>query len=342
MKKLLLIPFITASLFAIDVAVSILPQKFVLERIAKDKVDVLVMSKNSNPHSFEPKPRQMMELSKKEIYFAIGLEFEDIWLDKFKNLNKNLEIVHLDANIKKISMSEDEKHHEHHDEHKDEKHHEHHDKHEDEKHHEHHDEHEDEKHHEHHDEHEDEKHHEHHDEHKDEKHHEHHDEHEDEKHHEHDHSGVDRHVWFSLKGLEKIAFNAKEALIKKDKSSKEFYENNYLAFVKELKALDKKIVKVIKKDKFIVFHPSFGYFAKDYDLVQIPIEIDGKEPKPAELIELISISKEYKIDQIIVEPQFSQKSARVIAKEINAKLIEVNPLSENILIEIEKLANSLK
>jgi zinc transport system substrate-binding protein len=39
--------------------------------------------------------------------------------------------------------------------------------------------------------------------------------------------------------------------------------------------------------QFIVFHPSWGYFARDYDLKQVSIEVGGQEPSAAELGELV-------------------------------------------------------
>ena len=102
--------------------------------------------------------------------------------------------------------------------------------------------------------------------------------------------------------------------------------------------LDKKIsnsLQNIQSRKFIVFHPSFGYFAKRYNLEQIAIEVSGKEPKPAELSRIIKEAKEEKTKVIFVSPQFSQKSASQIAKEIGGKVVAIDPLayqwSENLL-----------
>ena len=79
----------------------------------------------------------------------------------------------------------------------------------------------------------------------------------------------------------------------------------------------------------MVFHPSWGYFAKRYDLVQIPIELQGKEPKPNELVELIKDAKEHNIKIVFVSPQFSQKSAKTISQNIDAKVATINPMVEN-------------
>ena len=120
-------------------------------------------------------------------------------------------------------------------------------------------------------------------------------------------------------------------------------------FIKELDTLDTDIKTLLTphKDKaFMVFHPSWGYFAKRYDLEQISIEIEGKEPKPNELVELIEEAKKHDIKIVFVAPQFSQKSAKTISKNINANVVEIDPLSDNwkesMLNTANQIANSYK
>jgi len=77
------------------------------------------------------------------------------------------------------------------------------------------------------------------------------------------------------------------------KKNEEFYYNNYLTFLEELDKLNEKIATILKpaKDKsFMIFHPALGYFAKRYDMNQIAIEKEGKDPKPKEILELIKKS----------------------------------------------------
>jgi zinc transport system substrate-binding protein len=96
----------------------------------------------------------------------------------------------------------------------------------------------------------------------------------------------------------------------------------------------------------MVFHPSWGYFAKRYHLEQISIEIQGKEPKPAQLIELVEEAKKHDIKIVFVAPQFSQKGAKTISKSINGNVATINPLSEkwdeNLLKVATEIAKSYK
>ena len=79
----------------------------------------------------------------------------------------------------------------------------------------------------------------------------------------------------------------------------------------------------------MVFHPSWGYFADAYGLKQIPIEVEGKDPKPAQMKTLMEIAKEEAIKVIFVQPQFSTKRAEVIAKAIGARTVFADPLAED-------------
>jgi zinc transport system substrate-binding protein len=59
----------------------------------------------------------------------------------------------------------------------------------------------------------------------------------------------------------------------------------------------------------------------------VPIEIEGKDPKPADLQRLIGKAKEYGIDVVFVQPEFSSKSAGIIAREIGGQTVFANPLA---------------
>jgi len=119
MKKLFLVISIGIYSFIyanINAVVSIVPQETFLKKIGGDKVNVTTMIKPGNsPHTYEPKPSQMKDISKADIYFTIDVEFEHNWLKKFQNQNKSMIVKYMGDNIAKIKMEA----HSHHDEHKD-------------------------------------------------------------------------------------------------------------------------------------------------------------------------------------------------------------------------------
>ncbi len=123
-----------------------------------------------------------------------------------------------------------------------------------------------------------------------------------------------------------------EALQEADPTHRSVYENNYRAFMSQLSDLDAELRTIFSGrsgQQFMVFHPSWGYFAHAYGLKQVPIEIEGKEPKPAQLRELIEHAREDGIKFVFVQPQFSARSAKLIAGEIGGQVVFADPLAED-------------
>ncbi len=148
----------------------------------------------------------------------------------------------------------------------------------------------------------------------------------------HGHHGMDPHVWLSPARVKVQAGHILAALKKADPAHAGEYEANYARFLDKISALDSELKSVFNGKtglQFMVFHPSWGYFAKDYGLTQVPIEIEGKNPKPAQLQELIRHAREHNIRVIFVQPQFSTKSAKVVAREIGGKVAFADPLAED-------------
>lgn len=263
-------PKITAS-ETVPVFVSIPPQKYFVEKIGGERVNVSVMvGPGTNAHTFEPRPAQMSGLAKARIYFAVGMEFETVWLDKIAAANPGLKIVHTEKDIEKIPMK-DYHNGEHEEEHSDR--------------------------------------------------------------HEAHHGIPDPHIWLSPPLVKVQAKNILDGLIAADSEQQAAYRSNYEAFIKETDALDAEIRGLFaekgKGSRFMVFHPSWGYFAQAYGLEQIPIEIEGKEPKPAQLAQLIKQAQKEGIRVVFVQPRFSVKNAETIAKAIQGQVAFADPLAED-------------
>lgn len=249
---------------ATRVFVSIPPQKYFVQKIGGDLVSVAVLvPAGADPHTYEPKPKQMAELSKCAVYFAVGIDFEKAWLPRIAGTNPKMRIVHTDDGIKKIIMT---------------------------------------------------------------------DHHHDKMGHHHHGGTQDPHVWLSPALVKIQAEHIFHALIDIDPDNWMRYKNNYTAFLEEIDILDAELKNLFagrKGDRFMVFHPSWGYFAKKYDLEQVPIEIEGKAPKPAQLTTLIRYAREHGIRVVFVQPQFSAKSAEMISHEIGGHVVHVDPMAEN-------------
>jgi zinc transport system substrate-binding protein len=141
------------------------------------------------------------------------------------------------------------------------------------------------------------------------------------------------------------ARNILTALQEADPAHHSVYEANYKAFIALLVDLDGELRSILTGKKgleFIVFHPAWGYFAHAYGLKQVPIEIEGKEPKPAQLKELIEHARKHQIKVVFVQPQFSSKSAEQVAKEIGGQVAFVDPLALNWADNLREVATKFK
>lgn len=159
--------------------------------------------------------------------------------------------------------------------------------------------------------------------------------------------GIDPHTWLSVSGVRVQAGVILKALSEVDPENAAYYQSNHASFLASLDSLDSRIRKLISSSgvtSFMIYHPSLGYFARDYQLEQIAIEQDGKEPSPAAMKELTDLASDKKISTIFISSQFSKQSALTIADQINAKVVEFNPSSadwsNNMLQIARKLADS--
>ncbi len=161
--------------------------------------------------------------------------------------------------------------------------------------------------------------------------------------------GPDPHIWLSPPLVLLQARSILAALQATSPSDHDFFEANYRVFASSIMDLDAGLRSIFRGKRgmsFMVFHPAWGYFAKAYGLSQIPIEAEGKEPKPAKVQELITRAKKSGIKVIFVQPQVSSRSAEQMAKEIGAEVVTADPLAEdwgeNLRKVSEKFAQALK
>jgi zinc transport system substrate-binding protein len=155
--------------------------------------------------------------------------------------------------------------------------------------------------------------------------------------------GTDPHVWTSPLRVRIMAASIRDALIEADPGHRGEFETNYRAFIAQLDALDREIRTILapaRGKSFMVFHPAWGYFAKDYGLHQIPIEAEGKEPGGRSLARVIDLGRRERIKVIFVQAQFSRRMAETMAAAIGAGVVAVDPLAENYPQNLQQVARA--
>jgi zinc transport system substrate-binding protein len=150
---------------------------------------------------------------------------------------------------------------------------------------------------------------------------------------------VDPHIWLSPRRLMIQARLVAETLRQLDPDHAKDYEARLTELTNELEELDAWIEATLAPYRgraFVVFHPSWGYFADDYGLRQLAIETEGKEPSDAELTRFQEETAALEISVIYVQPQIAGKSARAIAGAIGARLETLDPLAPDIIANLRR------
>jgi zinc transport system substrate-binding protein len=290
-KIIVIITFICISRHSANVEakllvfVSILPQQQFVQQIGKDLVDVRVMvAPGANPATYAPKPKQMAQLSKARIYFAIGVPFEAVWLKKIAAASPAMAIIHTERGIQRIPMAA----HAHDDQNQ------------------------------------------------------HHAERTPSRRDDGYGSGLDPHIWLSPPLVRVQAASIRDALAEIDPAHGRLYAQNYEAFSERVAALHDRLTSTFSGKgglRFMVFHPSWGYFARAYGIEQVPIEIEGKSPKPAQLQAVITQARASGIQVIFVQPQFSTKSAALVASAIGGRVAVADPLAKDWMANLWHVAD---
>lgn len=162
--------------------------------------------------------------------------------------------------------------------------------------------------------------------------------------HAHAHGGVDPHLWSSIAGAKRIAANTLQAFIALDPENKAYYTDNYQALLQDINEAENVLhgeLDTLQNRTFIIYHPALTYLAREFGLKQLPIELDGKEPSPAQLKELIETARANGVEVVFVQQEFDKKNAELIANETGCTLVSINPLSYDWPGEMVRISNAL-
>jgi zinc transport system substrate-binding protein len=155
--------------------------------------------------------------------------------------------------------------------------------------------------------------------------------------------GTDPHIWLSPRLAEVQARNIYDGLVEVDPHSESLYKANLDAFLADLDELDARIQETLsglKVREFMVFHPAWSYFARDYDLKMIPVQIEGSDPSAAEMAQLIEAARTKNIKVVFAQPEFSTRSAETIAREIGGRVLLISPLAPDWLENLQRVADA--
>lgn len=290
------------------VALAIVPEKTFVEKIAGDDFEIVLMiPPGYSPTNYEPTPAQMQLFSKAHYYFTMCMPTEKNTI--LPHLNPKTELIDLAEVVASrypdLTLTE----HHHHDDEEGQLH------------------------------------------------------EEEELHaseaiaeHSHDeeeeHTDRERdpHIWLSPKRSILMVEKMAEALIKIAPSPERAnaYQANAKKYIEEIQKADNQIRQELAKGKcrdFFVFHPSFGYFAEEYELTQHSLEKAGKEATAKHLVEMIKLAKEKGIKAIFCQAEIDSRQTKAFAEEIKGKTYQLDPLAadypQNLVRMAKQIASTL-
>ena len=152
----------------------------------------------------------------------------------------------------------------------------------------------------------------------------------------------DTHIWLSARQAKIQVNTIAEALIKRYPQNAERYRKALNALIQELDELDKQISAILqplKQRTILVSHPAYAYFCRDYDLKQLSIEFEGKDPTPQQMNSIFTKAREAGLKRVFIQMQYNSKGARLFAQELGGKVVILDPYSEHYfksMLEIAK------
>lgn len=251
----------------IGVVVSLGPEVEWVNAVGGNKVHVtLMVPAGSDPHTYEPLPRQLTQISNAKMYVMMGssVEFENNYMDKIKEINPNMLVVNASQGIQLIPNTA-----------------------------------------------------------------------------ENESETMDPHVWVDPKNAKIMVNNIYDGLVQVDPADKDYFQKNRDQYLKQLDELDKNTTQILKGKKgsyILVFHPAFGYYAKEYNLTQIGAMINDEEPSPQRIAMMVDTARENNITTVYSEPQYDPKFMQSIALQIGGQVVTINDLDENYLQNMENMA----
>ncbi len=250
------------------ILVSLAPYQQLTQKIAGEEFLVqTIVPFGTNPHIYEPTPKQVMSLGKGSIWFRIGESFEKKILPVLEANHPNLTEIDLRAKVSLLHGSGC---------------------------------------------------------------------------HCHKETLEDRHIWLSPQALAIQARTIAEALGDKYPEHKEKFLQNAEAAIQEIADLDAEVKEILtpaQHRSFLVSHPAFAYFCKDYHLTQLSLELEGKEPTSKHIAKIMQEAIESKATLALSMPQHSNKGLELVAEKLHLEIHSIDPYAPDYLETMRHLAH---
>jgi zinc transport system substrate-binding protein len=163
--------------------------------------------------------------------------------------------------------------------------------------------------------------------------------HEEEDEHLHE-DGIDPHFWTSPELVKQQLTNIEAGLIELNPENATTYKQNALNYLTKLDQMQSELAATLSPYEgkiMLVYHPAFGYFAREFGLRQVFFEFEGREPSLADYTRLIEEVDQEQVKVLFIQKQHNTEAANKIADEFGLAVVVVDPLAENYLENMQVL-----
>lgn len=153
--------------------------------------------------------------------------------------------------------------------------------------------------------------------------------------------GKDLHFWLSARLMKPQAKTVADALSKRYPANAARYQKALQEHLAELDALDKQLTMLlapVRGKTILVTHPAYAYLCRDYGLFQLSVETEGKDPSSRKLTDLLKKAQELQVKTIFTQTQYSDKAAKIIAKQLGASLMLLDPYAEDYMTNLSEIS----
>ncbi len=160
----------------------------------------------------------------------------------------------------------------------------------------------------------------------------------------HHHGAEDLHTWLSPRIVTIQVEKIYDTLVSLFPEHEAMYEKNYHVLVNSLDSLDTHIASILapySDSVILVSHPAFAYFCHEYDLKQLSVECEGKDPKPRDVEAIFLQAERYHPRVAILQLGFNNRGAELIAKKLDIRTLTFNPYSADYLQNMTRLAEAI-
>lgn len=160
----------------------------------------------------------------------------------------------------------------------------------------------------------------------------------------HSKDSKDLHIWLAPQILIPQVSAMVEALSNLNPDSASQYNENGKALITKIKEIDQNLqdeLRLFQKKAIIVSHPALGYFCHEYNMTQIAVDCEGKEPLARDATNILRLAKNSDVVCVFTAPQFNNRGANLIAEKLNLRLESFDPLAPDPLETIQQIAKAI-